>query len=265
MFRSVKAILLFACVMLIIGCQAAARPAGDQPSTPVNASPDKTSEEPDQPASARDADTGRGSTMMIREANLPEGFPKPGPAGTVVLKTYPAHRLARVTAGDQPASSNGMFRPLFRHIKKNNIKMTAPVEMVYDPTPQTTEQPTDHDESDQALRMRSMAFFYASAELGEVGQDGAVRIIDVQPQTVASIGMRGDYTASRLEWAVDELDDWITQQREAGRTIRVIGPPRYMGYNSPFVPGFLKFGEVQLPVEVADDAKSTDDNASPNE
>ena len=33
--------------------------------------------------------------MMISEAKLPVGFPPPGPVGEVIVKTYPAHRLAR--------------------------------------------------------------------------------------------------------------------------------------------------------------------------
>ena len=36
--------------------------------------------------------------MMISEAKLPVGFPPPGPVGAVIVKTYPAHRLARVRA-----------------------------------------------------------------------------------------------------------------------------------------------------------------------
>ena len=36
---------------------------------------------------------------------------------------------------------------------------------------------------------------------------------------------------------------------ESRVTVHVIGPPRHLAYNSPFVPGFLKIGEVQLPVE----------------
>ena len=39
---------------------------------------------------------------------------------------------------------------------------------------------------------------------------------------------------------------WTPPERSA--PIEVVGPPRYLAYNSPFVPGFLKFGEVQLPV-----------------
>ena len=39
---------------------------------------------------------------------------------------------------------------------------------------------------------------------------------------------------------------WTPPERSA--STRVVGPPRYLAHNSPFVPGFLKFGEVQLPV-----------------
>ena len=65
--------------------------------------------------------------MMISEAKLPEGFPGPGPVGEVITKTYPAHRLARVRSGGP--GNDGSFMKLFRHIERNEIAMTAPVEM----------------------------------------------------------------------------------------------------------------------------------------
>jgi len=65
--------------------------------------------------------------MMISEAKLPVGFPAPGPVGEVIVKTYPAHRLARVRA--ERNNDNGMFMQLFRHIERQEIAMTAPVEM----------------------------------------------------------------------------------------------------------------------------------------
>ncbi|MHC4956514.1 MAG: fasciclin domain-containing protein, partial [Planctomycetota bacterium] len=58
----------------------------------------------------------------IIEADLPEGFPAPGPVGEVSLKLYPKYRAAR-------ANGRASFWTLFTHIKKNKIAMTAPVEM----------------------------------------------------------------------------------------------------------------------------------------
>jgi len=60
--------------------------------------------------------------MMFREAKLPKDFPPPGPVGEVIVKQYPPYRAAWTTApaGSRNAS-NAMFRPLFNHIKKNDI------------------------------------------------------------------------------------------------------------------------------------------------
>ena len=72
------------------------------------------------------ADDGPPRPMVISEAKLPEGFPQPGPVGSVIVKEYPAYRLARTRAG---GGDGGMFMRLFRHIERNDVKMTAPVEM----------------------------------------------------------------------------------------------------------------------------------------
>jgi hypothetical protein len=62
---------------------------------------------------------------------------------------------------------------------------------------------------------------------------------------VVSIGIRGNYTRERFAKALAKLQDWL---EEHGDQFRPAGPPRYFAYNSPFVPGLLKFGEVQVPV-----------------
>ena len=61
-------------------------------------------------------------------AALPEGFPDPTPAGEIQIKRYPAYRLAR---SKMSGADSVAFWTLFLHIKKNEIAMTAPVEMTY--------------------------------------------------------------------------------------------------------------------------------------
>lgn len=61
--------------------------------------------------------------MMFSEAKLPRDYPAPGPVNEVIVKTYPTHRLARVTG---EVGDNSMFMRLFRHIERNDIAMTAP-------------------------------------------------------------------------------------------------------------------------------------------
>ena len=77
---------------------------------------------------------------MISEAKLPAGFPPPGPVGDVIVKTYPAHRLAR-TSSDAAGGDNRMFMKLFGHIKRNDIAMTAPVTMDWSGDPATRKGP----------------------------------------------------------------------------------------------------------------------------
>jgi hypothetical protein len=59
--------------------------------------------------------------------------------------------------------------------------------------------------------------------------------------TVLSVGIRGDYTASRMAKALRQLDKWLADN--PGRA-EIVGEPRYLGYNSPMVPSFLRYGEV---------------------
>jgi hypothetical protein len=185
--------------------------------------------------------------FMFREAKLPQNFPPPGPVGQVVIKDYPPYRLARMRAAEanRSASPDDMFMPLFNHIKRNDIAMTAPVEIEY----AASSEPTDAGTRGRGpQRAASMAFMYAVPSLGTAGPDPAdkrVIVEDMSAMTVLSVGVRGGYTAGNLAASLEKLEAWL---RENPGRFRVIAPPRYLAYNSPFVPWFLKFGEVQLPV-----------------
>jgi len=138
-----------------------------------------------------------------------------------------------------------MFMPLFNHIKRNDVAMTAPVEIEYAASSKPTETGTGSREHQRAT---SMAFMYAVPSLGTTGPDPAdarVVVEDVPAMTVLSVGARGGYTEGNLAAGLEKLEAWLAEN--PGR-FRVVGPPRYLAYNSPFVPWFLKFGEVQLPV-----------------
>ena len=146
-----------------------------------------------------------------------------------MIKNYPVHRVA-IKRAENGESSNNLFRPLFNHIKENDIAMTAPVRMTY---------------GDQGERPVSMAFMYASPKLGETGRQKDVQVMDVAPQTASRIGVRGGYNHERFSEARDKLTAWL--EKNANRYV-ADGPARYLGYNSPFVPPFMKYGEVQIPI-----------------
>ena len=172
-------------------------------------------------------------------APLPKGFPPPGPLDEVVIKHYPAYRSA-VTRSSGNASTNGMFFPLYNHIERNHIAMSAPVEIGY--------AAADASPEGSAPSPRSMAFIYGDNTLGTPGADGSVQVADYLPMTVASIGVAGAYTDRHFAQAYARLDDWL--KTHADEFVRD-GEPRYLAYNSPFVIFQSKYGEVQVPIKPA--------------
>lgn len=170
------------------------------------------------------------------EAELPVGFPGPTPAGEIEVKQYPVYRMARTDM------SGGAFWQLFNHIKKNDIAMTAPVEMTWAST-------------EDGMREVDMAFLYGNVDLGPVGKDGAVEVVEAEPASVVSIGCRGEATRSAVNAAYGELLSWLALRGD----LEVAGPMRGMAYNSPMVPRSRKYFEVQIPVTLLE---SPDPDAS---
>jgi len=62
--------------------------------------------------------------------------------------------------------------------------------------------------------------------------------------TVASIGVRGAYGKKTFKAGHEPLEAWLQAHPEW----TIAGPPRMLAYNSPFVPWFAKYAEVQVPV-----------------
>ncbi len=169
---------------------------------------------------------------LFNEAPVPEGWPALTPVDEIRIKQYPAYRAAVIVGGE---SGNDMFRPLFKHIKRQEIAMTAPVEMTYN----------------EQGKQDSMAFLYRNAEMGSLGSDAddpRISVKNIPAQTTLSIGLRGRYSHDRFEEAVEALNVWLIENPG----YRTAGEPRYLGYNSPFVPPFMRYGEVQVPVESID-------------
>ena len=159
----------------------------------------------------------------LLEAALPEGFPQPGPVGTVVKKRYPAYRAARASQSRE----NGAFWRLFQHIKSNKVEMTAPVEMTMDAD----------------MRMKDMAFLYEAPDQGQAGRQGSVDVLDLDSIEVLSIGMRGMRNESRVQLAKS-----LVEARMKSMGLRPAGDWRLMGYNSPMVATAKRFWELQIPV-----------------
>ena len=178
-------------------------------------------------------------TWFINEAKLPDGWPALTPVGQVQVKQYPVYRAAVVHEAELPTGGEqSMFRVLFRHIKDRQIAMTAPVEMGY--------VMPGREESSAKAQMVSMAFLYRQPTQGKNEADGPIAVRNLPARIYASIGVRGGYTEDRFISQLKALDVWLDEQ---GSVWKPNGPPRYLGYNSPFIPSFMRYGEVQLPVE----------------
>jgi len=178
--------------------------------------------------------TRSGGAWAFRSAPTPEGWPELTPVGEVGVREYPAVRAAHVAVEDLPERGRGpMFLELFRHIDENDISMTAPVEMGY-------------QEGDGGPVMASMSFLYRARDVGATGADGPVAVRDLEPRRYASVGVRGDYSPGTFERGLEQLHAWLADDACAWRAV---GPPRFLGYNGPFTLPFLRYGEVQIPVE----------------
>lgn len=166
------------------------------------------------------------SDMRFRprvEASMPPDFPAPGPVGAVVVKTYPAYRLARAKGG-------GSFWTLFQHIKGNKVEMTAPVEMTMS----------------DGMRELDMGFLYERPDQGKTGTQGRVAVVDVPEKTWLSIGFRGYRSQALMKRAKAWLERHAAQNGGERK-----GAFRAMGYNSPMVRANSRFWEVQMPVVAA--------------
>lgn len=168
------------------------------------------------------------SFQPIKEAEQPNGFPTPTTVGEVEVKQYPAYRKAQTDM-----SPNRAFWTLFSHIKKNDIAMTAPVEMGYDNV--RAAEPKEKD----------MAFLYGQPSLGNIGKDGSVDVVDVPSMTVVSTGVRGIQNTESLIDARHRLEAWLESNKD---TWIAAGPLRTMAYNSPFIQQDRNYFEVQIPI-----------------
>lgn len=177
------------------------------------------------------------------ESPLPDGYPEPTPPGAIDIKKYPSVRRAEFrqeSARGLNARMNSGFWPLFSHIKRHEIPMTSPVEIEYDGVYDdlTTLKPNP----DGAW---TMSFLYRVKDLGPVGQDGAVRVVDSPERTVLSTGVCGEYGMDVTREGVKRLKAWLDGQAEW----EIAGTPRVFHYNGPSVRDADKWSEVQVPVK----------------
>lgn len=157
------------------------------------------------------------------EASLPKGWPTPGPFNEVVKKTFPAYKVAETAS----SSGNFAFWRLFRHIKKNEIPMTAPVTMAMDET-----------EKD-GFKMEAMGFVYPSTETAspEVGKKVEVKEIPERKALVyAWVGPRNDALVNTARAALEQK---IAAEKLTATDFILLG------YNGPSTPRDKRTHELQ--------------------
>ena len=159
----------------------------------------------------------------VDEAPLPEGWPQPGPYDEVAEKRYPGYRAA-FTDGKGETSS---FWTLFLHIKKNDIPMTAPVEM-----PMV--------DKDGTLRESGMGFLYQNGRVEPKQRDGnKVEIRDVAAARVLSYAWQGDDSKKNVAHARSQLEAELEKRKLADKGFSLLG------YNGPGTPRDRKTWELQ--------------------
>ena len=164
----------------------------------------------------------------LEESPLPKGYPMPGPFGEITKKSYPAYRAA-VTSTNGP---NRGFMTLFRHIKKEDIEMTAPVEMKM------------AESKNGDLYMEEMAFLYRHTEQGKTGKDGEkVEVLDLPKLEVLNYAWQGSRSDKYVNEAKAKL---IAEAKKRNLKYKNF---RLLGYNSPMIRNAKKTHELQLILE----------------
>ena len=160
----------------------------------------------------------------VDEAPLPKGWPKPGPYDQISEKSYPPYRAAFTTAKRE----NGAFGTLFSHIQKNDIPMTAPVEI------------SMAEGDGQNLRQTSLAFLYQDTAVGKTGADGAnVEVRDVPAMETLSYTWQGDRNEANIAKAKAALEAALKDRKIEAKEFRLLG------YNGPGIPETKRTWELQ--------------------
>ncbi len=159
----------------------------------------------------------------VSEAPLPEGWPQPGPYDQVSEKSYPKYRAAFTTRKGRSLA----FFKLFGHIKKNDIPMTAPVEM-------------EMDSGEQGLEMSTMAFLYQSGKVGVIGPAGnQLEVRDVPAAKVLTYTWQGEDSKANIAKAKEALETALGEKKSGEKTFRLLG------YNGPGTPSAKRTWELQ--------------------
>lgn len=147
-----------------------------------------------------------------QEAKLPEGWAKPTNYYKVTQKEMPTYRGA-FTEG---SSSTMTFLRLFKHIKKQEITMTSPVEMGI------------RDKGD-STKMEYMSFMYSDDGISNATNEKKIIVKDVPTTSVLSFVWQGCACKDRKKAAKNAL------LSHAERNGLKLSHFRILAYNGPGV------------------------------
>jgi hypothetical protein len=116
------------------------------------------------------------------------------------------------------------------HIKKNDIPMTAPVEMAM-------------EAEGDGMKMASMAFLYQNAEVGSPGTSGAVEVKDIPAAEVLSYAWQGGDGEEKVQLAKTKLEEKLSEEKRKAKSYRLLG------YNGPGTPREKSTWELQAVLE----------------
>lgn len=185
---------------------------------------------------------------MLIDTKLPVGYPQPTPPDVVEIKAYPGVRRAEISGSGSPdLGMNMAFWPLFQHIDRSGIAMTAPVEIDY-----RGEQMRRLEDGARPAGW-TMSFLYEQESDGPAGEFGRVEVVDREPMLVIAAGVRGTYRFSRMQGAMDRLVDWL----EASPEWEAAGEPRMLGYNGPDRRPADQWSEIQIPIRLVSEASGS--------
>jgi hypothetical protein len=173
------------------------------------------------------------------DAPLPDGWPAATRPGVIEIKHYPAYRSAIARAKEVTTKTDeSLFFPLFLHISRKKIAMTAPVVSTYESA--MLDDPRQKGEA-------TMEFLYRTPNQGELGKGvGAVKVEDHPAATYVCLGVQGEMNPERLHAEMAKLKTWLGSHRDEWVEA---GEPRRLGYHGPMTPTAQRLWEVQMPVK----------------
>ncbi|GAB3440243.1 heme-binding protein [Phycicoccus ginsengisoli] len=184
----------------------------------------------------------------------------------VELRRYPSYAVAEVTIrGSLGGAGNVAFAPLFAYIRGENrgrasVAMTAPVMQErarggpgagqaggrqVAMTAPVVQQESGRDGTGSSFTVGFVLPSSLTAQTAPEPTDQRVSLRAVPPSLTAAIRYSGRWSGSAFEMHRDRL---LRSVEEAG--LAVVGAPRWLRYDPPFKPWFLRRNEVV--VDLAD-------------